>query len=124
MAKSSAKLTWSGEDTLIANTRNLAPRIDKAVTAATDLYGMRIETAAKKNAPWTDRTGNARNGLRTMVFHGDKEHVIVLYHQVSYGIWLEVRWDGRYEIIRPTINNQGKALMKMLNRLMDRLGKA
>jgi len=64
----------------------------------------RAESYARQNAPWTDRTGNARNGLR--VAHEKTPmvvHRLITYHSMPYGIWLEVRWSGRYAIIGPTM---------------------
>ena len=48
------------------------------------------EAEMKTNAPWTDRTGAARNGLHTQPFLGDKRHKeIVLPIPFEYGIWLK-----------------------------------
>jgi hypothetical protein len=32
---------------------------------------------------------------------------LTLQHTVEYGIWLEIRWGGRYAIIVPTIEQLG-----------------
>lgn len=69
-----------------------------------------MEEWAKQNAPWTDRTGNARKGLYGFAggTHGGEEGKGAYYAGVShgddidYGIWLEVRWNGRYSIIDKT----------------------
>ena len=58
----------------------------------------------RANAPWHDNTGNARAGLMTK--HEKEpmvEHRLILYHTVNYGVWLEVRFSGRYAIIGPTM---------------------
>lgn len=86
------------------------------ITAATDRQATEAEAVMKTGAPWTDRTGNARAGLYTLTSHGRREHEITLAHSVSYGIWLEVRWNGRYEIIMPTARSQAAALMRVLAR--------
>ncbi|QGJ90058.1 hypothetical protein HWC80_gp017 [Mycobacterium phage Indlulamithi] len=71
---------------------------------------------AKLNAPWTDRTGNARAGI-----HGDVKVInqgeafeLLLAHTVYYGIWLEVRFSGRYAILMPTINYIGALLLQRI----------
>lgn len=63
----------------------------------------RIEAYAKQNAPWTDRTGQARAGLGTNVYAQGTEVIIELYHSVDYGYWLEVIQSGRFAIIMPTL---------------------
>lgn len=58
---------------------------------------------AQENAPWEDRTGDARAGLDVDVrWEG---HVIVweMFHTVDYGLYLETRWNGKYAIIMPTL---------------------
>ena len=66
---------------------------------------------AKQNAPWTDRTGSARSGLEAQVNADDSELVVSLFHTVDYGKWLEIRWNGRYAIIIPTIEKKGSELL-------------
>jgi hypothetical protein len=80
-----------------------------------------VESYMKNNAPWTDRTGNARNGLAARAYESGNEVGIVLYHQVSYGIWLEVRWSGRYAIINPTIEEMGPRVMQQFSNLLERI---
>jgi hypothetical protein len=108
-------------DTLTPRLRAAWPRVQRALTAATEYHADRAEAYAKQNAPWQDRTTAARLGLQAQAFHDPSRHVIVLYHQVPYGIWLEVRWAGRYAIILPTIEHEGRELMVTLAGLLRRL---
>lgn len=91
-------------DSLTPNLKKLLPVIDAAVDLAFDTYEPIAETYMRANAPWTDRTANARNGLRAV--HEKEpmvEHRLILFHTMPYGLWLEVRWSGRYAIIGPTM---------------------
>lgn len=72
----------------------------------------------KSNAPWTDQTSNARNGLQTIPFHQGKTHGYHLAHGVPYGIFLEVRWDGRYGIIPQATREGGMMVMSLMTRLL------
>lgn len=91
-------------DTLTPSLQRLLPAVDAGVDLAFDAIEPTATTHARVNAPWTDRTGNARNGLfaqhlsEPMVIHQ-----LVIYHTMPYGVWLEVRWSGRYAIIGPTM---------------------
>jgi hypothetical protein len=80
-----------------------------------------IENYMKINAPWTDRTGNARNGLAARAYRDRDEVGIVLFHQVDYGIYLEIRFDGKFAIIQPTIDAMGPKVMRDFERLLDRI---
>ena len=62
------------------------------------------ESGMKKNASWTDRTGNARKGLYAVAGRDGNMFWVELGHgpTIHYGIWLENRWNGRYAIVIPT----------------------
>lgn len=91
-------------DSLTPGLKALLPKVDAGVDLAFDMMEAAAASYARANAPWTDRTGNARQGLKAkhektpMV-----EHALIIYHSMPYGIWLEVRWSGRYAIIGPTM---------------------
>jgi len=91
-------------DSLTPGLKNLLPRIDAAVDIVFDSYEAVAETYARTNAPWTDRTGNARAGLFAQ--HDSEEmvvHRLTIYGSMHYTYWLEVRNSGRYAIIGPTM---------------------
>lgn len=91
-------------DSLSPALQELFPRIDAAVDVVFDQYEAIAESYMRSNASWTDRTGNARNGLFAQ-HDGEPmvEHTLTLYHTMHYGFWLEVRWSGKYAIIGPTM---------------------
>lgn len=61
-----------------------------------------METFANQNAPWTDRTTDARQGLSGEPFAENGIVGASIVHTVPYGIWLENRFDRRYAIVGPT----------------------
>jgi len=75
----------------------------------------------KSNAPWTDRTTNARNGLGGIVFKQGKRWVMNLFGRVNYQIWLEVKNGGKYAIITPTVQAWGPRVMSNMTGLIERL---
>jgi hypothetical protein len=77
-----------------------------------EYHATRAQSSMRQNAPWRDQTGNARNGLfATVQDEARGGGSIVLYHSVAYGIYLETRWAGRYAIILPTIQTEGRLVM-------------
>lgn len=108
------------------------PNIDRALRAAFEFHAPRAVAYARQNAPWTDRTTNARNGLFATVGNGSGRaasgrftagsgrgvYSLTLSHGVPYGIWLETRFSGRFAIIRRTIDHEGPELMKTAQRLI------
>jgi hypothetical protein len=92
--------------------------LDRVVGAYMKSQAPRVQDYARTHAPWTDRTGNARQGLFARYSGGNGNHVITVYHTVSYGIWLEVRFAGRNRIIQPTVTAEGNRVMAGLGGLL------
>lgn len=110
------KFRWEGE--LIKNVEGFDERVKKGMVAAAMWSAPQIESYMKSNAPWTDRSGNARNGLKAKVVVRSKTVAIVLYHSVPYGIWLEVRWGGKYAIIQDAMAAGGPLFASAVARLV------
>lgn len=81
---------------------------------------------AKINAPWTDRTGNARAGLHSdvQVLDQGRTFELIIAGSVFYQIFLETRFSGKYAIIMPTINHIGKLLMDRIQADLGKMGGA
>lgn len=106
----------------LTGTLKRGPKVTKEAAWTTAQYmAPRVENYMKMNAPWTDQTANARNGLAARAYREGDEVGIVLYHQVPYGVYLETRWDGRYAIINPTIEAMGPEVMAMYDRMLERM---
>lgn len=114
--------------TVQIDTKNLVSGIEehdkkvKRLIASEFIYGEgEAVRFAKINAPWTDQTANARSGLHAKAssINGGESFELLLAHSVPYGIWLEVRWSGKYAIIMPTLNVIGHL---MIQRIAERIG--
>lgn len=91
----------------------------KAVESVMQYNANDAQNFARANAPWTDRTGNARQGLFAKNFkRGKLSHTIVIWHSVPYGIWLELANDRKYKIIEPTWLRTGRNVMADLQKVM------
>jgi len=113
------QIIW--KDGLSPNLRNGPAKVKRAAMITAQRMAPEVEAYMKNNAPWTDRTGNARNGLAAHAYQEGDEVGILLYHQVSYGIWLEVANGGKYAIIQPTIDTMGPRVMQQYNNLLERI---
>ena len=81
-------------------------------------FAATIEAYAKQNAVWTDRTGNARQGLTAKAFKVGTAVVIYLFHTMSYGKWLEIAHAGRFAIILRTLEFHYPLIMDALRKLV------
>lgn len=112
---SSRKVTWD-DDKLVKVLKGIPVKMGAFIYASCRYHSTRAQTYARQNAPWKDRTSNARNGLFAKTVKGKDTYAIVVFGTVTYQPFLEVRWSGRYAIIRPTVQNEGPELMKTLSK--------
>jgi hypothetical protein len=97
-------------------------RVEVAIRAVADYFATLCQNDARQNAPWTDRTGNARTGLFSIVEPAAQD-VIEIYlshgHTIEYGLWLEVAHGQRYAIIMQTLERNLPTLERMLKDLLE-----
>lgn len=86
----------------------------KAIERIFQYFESVAENSMKSGARWTDRTGVARSGLVADSDHQGTEFNLYLASMASYGIWLEVRWSGRYAIVGPVMNQIAPRLAEMI----------
>ncbi len=112
-------ITWdiTPEMMLQQLTEQYISAIEQAIENLLKSYAPTIETWMRDNAPWTDRTGDARQGLVTQVHRAVGNYVLVeLAHSVDYGTYLE-GWNpktnspmenaGQWSIIEPALDHFG-----------------
>ena len=100
-------------------------RAEAAIRMYAETGAQKLQTKAKNNAPWTDRTGRARAGLNSYVSAVANGYRIALAHGVNYGIWLELAHEKRFSIIPQTIEYVGTfEIMPGFQNLLNRLGGA
>lgn len=119
MAKTQVK--WIKNE-ITPNLIKFPPKMHAALGTFMEYESGNVQDYMRANAPWTDRTGNARQGLFAKHEASLTSHKIVCYHTMPYGIWLEVAHDGQYRIIVPTIQSEGKRVMNGIRKLMAALG--
>lgn len=78
-------------------------RLDR-LYARLEGFAARAEQQAKEERPWTDQTVDARNGLRGEAFRDESEMGVRLMHTMEYGLYLETANDGKYAILKPTLD--------------------
>lgn len=101
----------------------MSTRADAAVKVFAEQGATTLQSHAKTNAPWTDRTGNARTRLNAYVSAMANGYRITLAHGVEYGIWLELAHEKKYAIIDKTINYVGTfEIMPAFERFLERIG--
>lgn len=94
--------------------------VRSSVRALADRYAPEIEAYMKANAPWTDRTANARQSLYADVEQVAQDMVdIILGHGVHYGVYLELSNAGAYAIVGPSLDVFAPRIWQDVVRLMS-----
>jgi len=80
-------------------------------------YAPVVENYMKQQAPWTDRTGLARQGMYTKVEYKPKQFIRMdLDHRMWYGKYLEYHHAGRFAIVLPTRDYYGPRIINEARR--------
>lgn len=101
------------EGDLLKNLETMSKRAPVAVKMYANTAAKKLEKDAKQRAPWTDRTGQARQRLTAFVTELNPGIcVITVAHGVDYGIWLELAHEKRFATIMPTIQRDSPEIMR------------
>lgn len=107
---------------LFANLQSTETKAAKAIRLYAENGALMLQNSARENAPWEDRTAQARQRLTGDVLEVANGYKLRLAHGVDYGKWLELAHERKYAIIEKTIEYVGTfEIMPGLERLMDRL---
>lgn len=98
-------IQWHGLEEIAANFNEVGQEMEQARKETVEKLAQRMLAYATFNAPWTDRSLQARINLNVETIHDDNAHtsVVILRHGVDYGIYLETMQGGRFAIIIPTV---------------------
>lgn len=93
-----------GTDKLMKNMDAFKLQVVGKVENAMEKTIMESESEAKREAPWTDRTGNARNSITGTPPNRNAMRIQShLYIGMFYGVFLELSNRGKYRVIWPTL---------------------
>lgn len=116
-----ARVEWTGQEHVKRRMREYGVAVKQTTWRIAEYWAPVLESYAKENRPWTDRTGNARAMLWARpVRLSDDAVAIILSHGVDYGLWLEIRWQGRYAIIWPTLQAHLSQIERMYQGIFGR----
>jgi hypothetical protein len=100
-------------DTLTPSLRDFDDDSLKAIHIVLKYWVAQAMSMMKTGARWTDDTGVARQGLMAKDFPDGDGGSLVLWSQAPYGIWLEIRWSGKYAIVGPVMNQIAPRILQM-----------
>lgn len=112
------QVQWTGQAGVKRAMDQYGRDVKAASKALANRWSVDIENYAKDNAPWDDRTANARQSLYSLVDDGNGRLIIYLSHGVEYGVWLELKYQGKYAIIERTLDRYRTPVMDSFRGLL------
>lgn len=109
------RIEWNGTDQQMK--RNMAAygvAVNATLLQLGQFFAAKMEAHAKRHAPWTDRSSNARQGLFAFADKEGNTTVIILSHGnvIDYGVFLELAHQGNFAIIGPTLQQHYGEIMQ------------
>lgn len=125
MANGDIVVKWDGSNLLKGLKKvehEFSDRDFSAMTMLLQTAATKMETWAKQNAPWTDRSGAARQRLKGEVFWENKNLVsVAIMHQVDYGIWLELAHQRKYAILEKSLEYHKDDILDSVSILLKKI---
>ena len=122
VSKDKTRIVWVRNEITPA-LEALPSKIRQQISKEFESQVPKVQSYMKRNAPWNDRTGNARATLAAE-FMGDRyirRQAIRISHGVPYGIYLETRFAQKYAIITPTIRIEGDRIISEITGMLGRM---
>ena len=101
-----------------------AAELEQEIVALAQRITDEITAYMQSNAPWTDRTGDARASLFSVVQHEAKQMVTILLSHgslIEYDIYLELAHQGRFAIIAPSVDVWGPRVFQEVRAIVQRI---
>ena len=122
MPPAKAGIRWSTPPSELATAvERYGDRVLTAVAAVAQYVATQMQNQAQADAPWTDRTGNARTGIFGTSEADFGAHIVTIYLShgatIDYGVWLELANSGSYAVIMRTMESHYDSLMDLLREI-------
>ena len=116
MSMSDFSVTIDSKEVL-GNLEEMNERVKAGLTVIGETVGAKMTAYAQANAPWTDRTGNARSGLHHEVSWQGTTLDIQIKHSMDYGLWLEVANSEKFAILKKARDSQVDTFVSLIKSL-------
>ena len=100
------------------NAKTTMNKVRAAIGLYADTAAKKMEADAKDNAPWIDRTSNARNSIQGDFGWEGNKCKIVVSGNTDYFPYLELTNEKKYAILVPTIQRNAPDVIKGYQKLV------
>ena len=117
---SGCSISWDTK-TVLKKLNSMQQKTRSSLQIIADSAAKAMESYAKTNARWTDRTGAARQRLKGSTRWDETALIAAISHNVDYGIWLELCNEKKYAILEEALNSQAQNLLDAYQRFLSQL---
>ena len=117
---SGCSISWDTK-TVLKKLNSMQQKTRSSLQIIADSAAKAMESYAKTNAKWTDRTGAARQRLKGSTRWDETALIAAISHNVDYGIWLELCNEKKYAILEEALNSQAQNLLDAYQRFLSQL---
>lgn len=93
-------------------------RTEKFLTDEFNRAGIDVQSYAKRNHPWTNRTFQAENEFFVKTYWEGTTLRMDIAQGAPHGVFLEYRWGGKWGIIPLSMNYGGARIRAAMNAVM------
>jgi len=90
-------------------------KMQKAIDYASEHSG---STTTTFGIPWFNRSYRAARGVFPLIEADDKVMSLSLHHRMSYGAYLEYKYNRKYAVIEPMIRKYAPRVLKEIKTIM------
>lgn len=108
---------------LLEGLAQLINTVPQRIQSGAESVSRQMEWQAKRNAPWTDRTGNARRTMTGFAGWDEGGNLLVgISGHMPYSPKLELRYGRRYAILVPTVDAYAPTILDAVARAVTAQG--
>lgn len=112
-----------GLDESIQKLKEFTPKLKAALALDSQNIAKEMEKWAKENASWADRTAHARLFLKSTVkWTNTNTLMVAMSHNVDYGVYLELAYEGKYAILERAITEFAPQFQEGWKKIIDSVG--
>lgn len=117
---SSIELDRASVRAVQASLEEVETRVNKGLLMISKILAEKVSEWAKREARWTDRTGNARQLLHGKAYNENVYTVVIaICHGVEYGKWLELAHEKRYAILAESLEKNKEMIFREWRKVVD-----
>jgi hypothetical protein len=110
-------MAFEGLSAVLGNLNAAEQRVLQGKALAAEEICQLLQSDAKQQAPFTDRTGNLRNSIKAEIEQVSLDAVTLIFSAgMNYAAYVELRFDKRFAYLLPTLDRNRSRMIEIVGR--------